>query len=75
LTIEVVLLFCLVLNTNYEIIPLRFLFSIDLLGQYKYFSLINLIEDVESNLTREQMLEYMSLSLSNNEINLCERDF
>ncbi len=63
LTISVVLFFCLVLNRNCQIIPLRFHFSIDLLRQYQHFSLINLIEDVEYNLTPEQIFEIIVQSI------------
>lgn len=75
LTIAVLLLFSFLLNTNCQILPLRFDLAIDRLHQYEYISATNLIEDVEYNLKPEQMLEYMSLSLSNNETSLCERDF
>jgi hypothetical protein len=63
LTLSVVLFFSLVLNRNCQIIPLRFHFSIDLLRQYQHFSLINLIEDVEYNVTPEQIFEIIVQSI------------
>ncbi|CAF1165447.1 unnamed protein product [Rotaria sordida] len=75
LTIALFLLFSVLLNTNSQFIPLRFDLAINRLRQYQHFSLINLIKDVEYNLTPEQMLEYMSLSLSNNKTSSCEQDF
>ncbi|CAF1187897.1 unnamed protein product [Didymodactylos carnosus] len=75
LTVTLSVLLSLLSNTNSQIIPLRFDLAINRLLQYQHFSLANLIKDVDYNLTPEQMLEYMSLSLSNNETSPCERDF
>ncbi|UJR11689.1 hypothetical protein I4U23_015870 [Adineta vaga] len=75
LTISLFVLFSLLLNTISQIIPLRFDLAIDRLQEYQQISLNNLLKHVEFNLTPEQMLEYMSLLLSNNETNSCQQDF
>ncbi|CAF1487135.1 unnamed protein product [Rotaria sordida] len=75
LAMEFFLLFFLLLNTNAQIIPLRFDLVIDRLLRYENFSSTNLINNVDYNLTPEQMLQSMSSVLSNNNSNPCEQDF
>ncbi|CAF4034673.1 unnamed protein product, partial [Adineta steineri] len=74
LTITLFLLFSVLWNINSQFIPPHFDSAINRLRQYQYFSPIDLLKDVEYNLTPKQMLENMSLLLSNNKTSPCEQD-
>jgi hypothetical protein len=77
-TVVIVFLFFLVSNISSQIIPLRFALSIDELTQQQqqqHYTSFDMKNHVDYNLTPEQMLERMSLLLSNNETNACDQDF
>lgn len=68
-------MFCLLSNTNAQIIPLRFDLVLSHLRQNQYYSFNSPTLYEEYNFTPERMLKYISMSLPNNETSLCERDF
>ncbi|CAF1073401.1 unnamed protein product [Adineta steineri] len=74
LTITLFLLFSVLWNINSQFIPPQFDLAINRLRQYQYFSPIDLLKDVEYNPTPKQMLEHMSVLLSNNKTSPCEQD-
>jgi len=72
----VVFFFCFFFsNIISQIIPLRFDQAIHRIYQYENFSPKDLIKDIQYNLTPEQMLEYMSFSVTNNKTIQCKQDF
>src|ERR1700722_4131920 len=62
-------------NTISQIVPHRFDQAIHRLYQYQNFPSKDMLEHVQYNLTPEKMLNYMSVSVPNNNITQCEQDF
>jgi len=63
------------LNIVSQNFPYRFDQAINRLSRYRNFSPTDLIKDVQYNLNIEEMLQYISSSISNNKTTQCEQEF
>ena len=69
------LLLLMVPNTISEIIPRRFNLAIDRMRQEQRHISLDINNYIEYNVTPEQMLKHMSMSIESNTTNICEKDF